>query len=91
MKLVEEKAFLETELASIGKQSPNDPSDWELSQNELSTDTAEIEVQASEIAEFEDKNAVMVELEHHYNTILVALKRISEGTYGACCICSATI
>ena len=33
----------------------------------------------------------MVELEHHYNTILAALKRISEGTYGAYCICNAAI
>ncbi len=90
-KLVEEKILLETELASVGKRSPNNPNEWEPSQNELLTDTAEVEVRASEIAEFEDKNAVMVELEHHYNTILAALKRISEGTYGACRICDAEI
>ena len=46
-KLLDEEMLLETELAGVGKQSLNDPSDWEPSQHELSTDTAEIEVRAS--------------------------------------------
>lgn len=90
-KLLEEKTLLETELASVGRHSPNNQRDWEPSLPGLSSDTAEIEVRASEISEFEDRTAVEIELVHHYNTILAALKRISEETYGACRICKGAI
>ena len=90
-KLLEERTLLETELESVGRRDPSNPNNWEPSLNEILSETAEIEGRASEIGEFEDRNAVEVELEHHYNTILAALKRMADGTYGACRICNADI
>lgn len=88
-RLLEEKTQLEAELASIGRVNPDNPADWEAVPQE--GETADINVQADQIEEYEGNTAVLKQLETRHNDVLSALKKIEEGTYGACEICGAPI
>jgi RNA polymerase-binding transcription factor DksA len=90
-KLLEEQALLTHELTSVGRINPDNPNDWEPTAEKLNIDRAEVEERASGITNFEDQSAVELPLEERLNQVLAAQKRIEEGTYGNCIICSAEI
>ncbi len=89
--LNEEKKLLERELGSIGEENRDQPDGWEGSLHAVNTETAEIEGRASEISEFEDRNAVTSELSHRLSLVISALSRVLDGSYGVCSICGNTI
>lgn len=89
--LIEEKKLLERELGTIGEKSSEGQDGWEASLLEVNTETAELEGRASEISEFEDRNAVESELAHRLHVVTLALERIKEKTYGICGICGVVI
>ncbi len=83
-KLEEERAKLEGELVSVGHINPHNPADWEPTQgdlNVLNSDKGEV---AEGIEEFEERTAILKQLEIQYNDVKEALHRIDVGTYGKC-------
>lgn len=82
-RLTEEKDRLETQLATVGRRNPANPSDWEplppeTGQEADPNDTAEL------MEGYGDNAAILKDLEIRYNDVLAALTRIEEGTYGVC-------
>lgn len=83
-KLEEEKALLERELSSIGERNPSNPNDWEAVEKPENLDTADDNVTADNIEEYEGNTAILKQEEIQYNDVLLALKKIEDGTYGKC-------
>lgn len=80
--LLEEKAKLENELASVGRRNPDNPSDWEPKPSDLDNDSPDPNVAGDAATAFETNSAVLKELEIRLINVEAALKRIDEGTYG---------
>jgi RNA polymerase-binding transcription factor DksA len=89
-KLEEEKIKLESEMGNIGRRNPLVPNDWEPSPPEENIES-DIADQADIIVRRENDAAILSDLEAHYDTILAALSRIENGTYGKCEVCGAKI
>lgn len=89
--LLQEKALLERELASVGRINPDNPDDWEPVAADLNIDRAETEEQATGIEDFEKRSAVESHLEERYREIAAALERIEKGVYGTCERCGMPI
>src|SRR3954468_21682686 len=82
--LSNELKVLESELATVGRKNPDNPSDWEAVEGNVVTDTAEDGDVAEGIEEFENNSAVLSQLEIRFNEVKNALKKIEEGKYGIC-------
>lgn len=82
-RLMEEKARLEAELATVGRKNPSNPNDWEAVPEETGLE-ADPNDRADQMEEFGNNNAILVDLETRYNDVLAALARLEEGTYGVC-------
>jgi RNA polymerase-binding transcription factor DksA len=83
VKLEEEKARLERELASVGRKNPSNPGDWEAvpQATGLEADPAD---EATEKQGYDENSGILNDLEIRYNEVLAALDRIEKGTYGTC-------
>ena len=82
-RLTTEKAELEAQLATVGRKNPSNPGDWEPVPEETGME-ADPNDQADQMEEFGNNNAILVDLEARYQSVLAALARIDEGTYGTC-------
>lgn len=82
-RLEDEKVRLVTELESIGRRNPSNPSDWEAIPQETGLE-ADPNDRADQMEGFEENTAILKDLEIRYNNVLAALTRIEEGTYGIC-------
>lgn len=83
-KLMEEKARLEKELASVGRINPDNPVDWEpvpVDPGERATDPND---KADQIEDFETNAAILKQLEIQLGDVNDALAKIEAGTYGVC-------
>lgn len=89
-RLEEEKTTLESEMTDLGRRNPAVPSDWELLPPESSTEPDLID-QADVAVNRDTASAIFTDLEARYDTVLAALARIAEGTYGVCNVCGAPI
>lgn len=85
-KLEEELKKLEGELASVGHINPHNPVDWEATAADLNTDAADRNEVADNIEEFEERSAVLKQLEIQFNDVKEALARIEQGTFGRCAV-----
>lgn len=90
-KLEEELQLVEKELEEVGRKNPDNKSDWEAEPAEFDTDTADDSERADKMEEFEENAAVLKELEIRFNDIKDALKKIEDGKYGLCEVCSEPI
>lgn len=90
-KLETEKALLEKELATLGRVNPENPKDWEATEGEIDVTKADENETADGIEEFEERTAILKQLETRFNEVKSALERISSGTYGKCSVCSKDI
>lgn len=81
--LTEEKLNLETQLATVGRQNPSNPADWEPVPSETGHE-ADPNDQADHLENYEENTAILKDLEIRYNEVLAALVRIDAGTYGVC-------
>ncbi len=89
-KLEEEKTKLEAELATIARRNPSNPADWEAIPQETGQEPDEND--AADLQEgYADNSAILRDLEPRYNQVLLALKRIEEGTYGTCLVSGEAI
>jgi len=91
VKLLEEKARLEKELAGVGHKNPEIKGDWEPSAPDLNNPAADPNDVADSIEAFEGNSAIEVELEARLLEVDSALMRIEAGTYGICRICGMEI
>lgn len=89
-RLEEEKALVETELATVGRRSPDTPGDWEPTADTDDRPADRDEV-ADKIEAFEDNVAIVRQLESRLGEINAALKSAEAGTYGICSVCGKEI
>ncbi len=82
-KLEEEKMKLESEMGHIGRKNPRVPGDWEPVPSETGTES-DLADQADIVVNHENVSAILGDLEARYDTILSALARIENKTYGKC-------
>jgi len=91
IKLESELKTLEGELKEIGRKNPSNPSDWEATETDLDSDSADVNEVADEIEGYEENTAILKQLEIQYNDIKEALEKIKKGTYGKCEVCGEEI
>lgn len=89
-KLEEEKARLESEMGTVGRKNPTVPNDWEAIPSETGSE-ADLADQADVVMGRENNAAILADLEARYDTILQALSRIENKTYGKCEVCHKQI
>ncbi len=79
-----EMTKLESELTTVGRKNPDQTSDWEATEGNVVTDTAEEGDVAEGIEEYEKNSAVLGQLEARLNEVKSALQKIEKGNYGVC-------
>ncbi len=89
--LEKEKEMIEKELATVGRKNPDESEDWEATEPEMNTDTAEDGEVAYTIAQFENNRGIVTQLETQLGEVTAALKKVEEGTYGVCETCGEKI
>ena len=89
-KLLEEKKKLEAGMGGVGRRNPAVPDDWESTPSEIGVES-DIVDQADVVIGLENNTAILADLEARYDTILAALTRIENGTYGKCEVCGKSI
>lgn len=83
-KLLEERELVTKELQGIGKQNPQNKSDWVPTESDVNQGETDPIDQADNLEELDANNAIIANLEARFNNIEAALKKIEEGTYGFC-------
>lgn len=79
------------ELEEVAVRDPSNTHNWVPKTDDIAADEAdEIDV-ADKTEEWVARTGEVSVLEHRYNDIADALKRIEDGTYGVCTICNAPI
>lgn len=89
-KLESEKAELESEMGTVGRKNPTVPGDWEPIPTEVGTE-ADLADQADVVMNRESNTAILADLEARYDSVLSALSRIEQRTYGTCKVCGEEI
>lgn len=89
--LEKELESLTAELKSVGRVNPDNPADWEPVPEVMDIDTADSNMVADKIEEFEENSAVLKQLENRYNEVKNSLARIDNGTFGVCEVCGKEI
>lgn len=79
------------ELATIGIHDPHNSADWVAVPSPETNDTADENLVADGVEEWDERAGVVAELEAHFNAITAALARIEQGTFGVCTHCGVTI
>ncbi len=82
--LTAEKALLEKELATVGEQNPENPTDWTAVPPVMDTLRADENEVADTFEEFQSNAAVLNQLERRYQDVIRALDKIEKGNYGIC-------
>lgn len=85
-KLQEELKRLEGELASVGRKNPSNPKDWEATPGEMDIETSDKSDVAEAIEAYEDRSAILKDLEIQYSDVKDALARIENDTFGKCSV-----
>jgi len=84
-RLEAEKIKLVNELKTVGRINPDNPRDWEpVPGGNDGTLKADRNEAADKVEQFEENSAILKELETRYNNVLLALKKIEDGTFGIC-------
>ena len=84
-KLLAEQSRLETDLSSIARINPDNPSDWEpVPDNEFNDRSADPNKAADGVEEYEARTATVKELEASLKDVRDALTKIEEGKFGVC-------
>lgn len=83
-KLLEEKARLEKELATIGRINPDNPDDWEAVPVDPGTRQSDPNDKADMIEDYETNTAILKQLEIQLDDVNDALLKIEKGAYGIC-------
>ena len=90
-RLEEMLVALTEELQTIGIHDPKNPADWIAVPERDDTNDADENLAADGVEEWNERAAIVAELETRYNSITAALSRIETGAFGICEICHAEI
>jgi RNA polymerase-binding transcription factor DksA len=74
---------LVSELSGIAVLNP-ETGDWEVRLDDLAHETTEVNTEADGVEDATERAATVAALETTYRTVLLALKKITDGTYGIC-------
>lgn len=91
MALEAEFTEIARELEEVAVRDPNDSHNWVPKTDDIAADEADELDVADKTEEWIARTGEVAVLEHRYNDIVYALKRIDDGTYGICSICNASI
>lgn len=83
-KLLDEKARLESELATVGRINPDNPMDWEALPVDPGEREADPNDRADGVEDYETNSAILKQLEIQHTDVVDALAKIEAGTYGVC-------
>ena len=92
----EHKKYLETELENLVAElktiavQDSNTGDW-VAQPEKVTAEADANVGADTTEDWNERRAVVGQLETRYHNVLIALKKFEDGSYGTCEICGEQI
>ena len=89
-KLEEEKVRLAAELSKIGKFDP-ETGEWEARPEAYDQSEADYTNAADRNEDFEEKSALMTELEARYIEVETALSKMQDNEYGLCDVCGKPI
>lgn len=89
--LEEELAQLTEELKSVGIHNPDNPSDWIAVPEDVDASEPDTDLVADVVEAWDERAALVSDLETRYNNITRALAKITAGTFGTCEICGAPI
>lgn len=82
--LLAEKVKLEEDLATVGRKNPDNPGDWEATEIETEAIKSDENDTADSIDEYENHSAILKQLEARLAEVLLALRKIEDGTFGVC-------
>lgn len=83
-KLLEEKKKLISELETVGRINPDNPTDWEPVPAEKMDKSSDVADMADSITDYEENTALVKELEIQLGDVNAALEKIENGKYGIC-------
>ncbi|MBI4086871.1 TraR/DksA C4-type zinc finger protein [Candidatus Kaiserbacteria bacterium] len=84
-KLTESLARVTEELKTLGIHNPENPADWvPTPPTDVDGPEADPVDAADRVEEWDEHAATLAPLEHEYNDIIRALKKIENDTYGIC-------
>jgi len=90
-KLEEEKKGLEEQLSQVARKNPDNLTDWEPIPAEHDSSSADENLVADGIEEYEENTAITNSLEARYKDVLSGLDKIKNGVYGKCQVCGKEI
>lgn len=82
-RLEEDLTNVHEQLATLGIHNPENPSDWTAIPEDM-VGEADGNVAADRVEDWNERRAILGDLEKRYNNIHDALKKIEKGTYGTC-------
>lgn len=91
IRLEEMLKTMEGELKSIGIHNPQNPSDWIAVPEELDAEEPDDNLSADAVEAWNERSALVADLEPQYNSIVSALVRIENNTFGICEVCKEKI
>lgn len=77
-------AEITEELKTLGVHNPEVPEDWEAVPADVDVAQADPNVSADRVEDWEERRAVLAQLETRFNNIRRALKKIEAGNFGTC-------
>lgn len=89
--LEKERDVLEKELQGLGVHNQNIEADWIPTPASAPTSTADPNVVADRAEDWEERRAIVEDLEIRWNNVRRALTKIEDGSYGTCELCNAPI
>lgn len=72
------------ELKTVGRINPDNPEDWEPTGADFNIPESDPNDVADEIEGYEERAAILKQLEIRFNEIKRALEKTENGTYGIC-------
>jgi|SRR3989344_2376755 len=89
--LLEERARLESQLASIATKNPAIKGDWTVLPKDVSDLSDSLDDKAQDVTKFEEQRAIEQSLELRLKDIDETLVKLDNNTYGICNNCSTAI
>lgn len=80
-----------SELQSIGIHNPENPTDWIAVPEDLDAEEPDTNLAADSVEAWNERTALIADLEPRYNSIVSALARIEKDAFGKCEICGSDI
>ena len=83
-RLEEMLRLITEELKTVGIHNPENPSDWVAKTEPNDTDDADENLTADHIEDWNERVALVAELEARYNNIVAPLERTTNGPFSTC-------